>query len=138
MTIATMLQDVLASLVRPPATEKYPFERQPVPVRLRGKVAWDPEQCTGCQLCTRDCPAQALELTILDRKAKRFVMHYQVDRCLFCSQCASSCARDAIWLSHDEWELAALNKEPFDVYYGADADVQAVLADTAGPDDDTG
>jgi formate hydrogenlyase subunit 6/NADH:ubiquinone oxidoreductase subunit I len=135
MTIATMLKDVLAALVRPPVTEKYPFERQPVPDRLRGKVTWDREKCTGCGLCTRDCPAEALEITVLDRKEKRFVMHYQVDRCLFCSQCVSSCPRDALSMSHEEWELAALSKEPFDVYYGMDADIQAVLAEST-PDDE--
>jgi formate hydrogenlyase subunit 6/NADH:ubiquinone oxidoreductase subunit I len=138
MTIATMLKDVLTSLVRPPVTEKYPFERQPVPERLRGKVLYDPENCTGCGLCTKDCPAGALELFVLDRKAKRFVMRYQVDRCLFCSQCVSSCPRGSLAMSHDQWELAALCREPFDVYYGADADVRAVLAESAGPDDDAG
>lgn len=138
MTIATMLRDVLTSLVRPPVTEKYPFERQPVPQRLRGKVTWDRENCTGCGLCVRDCPSEGLELTVLDRKEKRIVMHYRVDRCLFCSQCVSSCPRDALFMSHEEWELAALGKDPFDVYYGTDADIQAVLADSAKSDDEAG
>jgi formate hydrogenlyase subunit 6/NADH:ubiquinone oxidoreductase subunit I len=138
MNVATMLKDVLTALVQSPVTENYPFERQPVPAHLRGKVTWDPAQCTGCGLCTKDCPAEALELFILDRKAKRFVMHYRVDRCLFCSQCVSSCPRGSLAMSHDQWELAALCKEPFDIYYGADADVQAVLAGSADPDNETG
>jgi formate hydrogenlyase subunit 6/NADH:ubiquinone oxidoreductase subunit I len=127
-----MLRDVLTSLVRHPVTERYPFERQSAPSRLRGKVIWDADKCIGCGLCVKNCPAEALELTILDRKAKRFVMRYHVDRCLFCAQCAYSCPRGALSLSNQEWELAALSKEPFDVYYGEDADVQAVLAGTTG------
>jgi formate hydrogenlyase subunit 6/NADH:ubiquinone oxidoreductase subunit I len=134
MNIATMLRDVLTSLVHAPVTENYPFERQPVPARLRGMVVFDPEQCIGCGLCTRDCPSGAIELFVLDRKAKRFVMHYRVDRCLFCAQCVNSCPRTGLSMSHDRWELAALCKEPFDIYYGADQDVQQVLAGSAEPD----
>ena len=137
MNIATMLRDVLTSLVQRPVTERYPFERQPVPTRLRGMVIWYPEKCVGCGLCVRDCPAAALELKTIDRKGKRFVMRYQVDRCLFCAQCVKSCQsirHDALAMSNKRWELAALSKEPFDVYYGDDADVAAVLADRAGSD----
>jgi formate hydrogenlyase subunit 6/NADH:ubiquinone oxidoreductase subunit I len=135
MNIALMLRDVLTSLVHRPVTERYPFERRPVPSRLRGKVLWDAAKCIGCGLCVRDCPAEALELHVLDRKAKRFVMHYRVGRCLFCAQCTYTCPVDALSLSNQQWELAALSKEPFDVYYGENADVQAVLAGSAGSDD---
>jgi formate hydrogenlyase subunit 6/NADH:ubiquinone oxidoreductase subunit I len=127
-----MLQDVLTSLVHRPVTERYPFERQPVPSRLRGKVLWDATKCIGCGLCVKNCPAEALELYVLDKKAKRFVMRYHVDRCLFCAQCTYTCPRGALSLSNQQWELAALSKEPFDVYYGEEADVQAVLAGAAG------
>ena len=133
MNIAGMLQDVLGALVHMPATERYPFEKQPVPPNLRGMVVWDPNKCIGCGLCTRDCPAEALELHVLDRKAKRFVMRYRVDRCLFCAQCVNSCPRGALSMSNERWELAALCREPFDIYYGAEADVQEVLAGIAEP-----
>jgi formate hydrogenlyase subunit 6/NADH:ubiquinone oxidoreductase subunit I len=135
MSVGTMLKDVLTSLVRPPVTEKYPFERRPVPARLRGMVTWDAEKCTGCELCTRDCPAQALQLFVFDRKARRYVMHYQVDQCLFCAQCVQSCPQGALSMSNERWELAALCKDPFDVNYGDDEDVKAVLADRTEPDD---
>ncbi len=135
MNIATMLRDVLTSLVLPPVTEKYPFERQPVPARLRGMVVFDREECAGCGLCTKDCPSQALELFVLDRKAKRFVMHYRVDRCLFCAQCVNSCPRNGLSMSNERWELAALGKESFDVYYGEDEDVESVRSGQSEPDD---
>jgi len=40
MKLGTMLVDVSSSLVRPPVTEKYPYERRPVPATLRGQLHW--------------------------------------------------------------------------------------------------
>jgi formate hydrogenlyase subunit 6/NADH:ubiquinone oxidoreductase subunit I len=133
MNIATMLRDVLTSLLQRPVTERYPFERQPVPTRLRGMLTWDAKKCDGCRLCVRNCPSEALELNVIDRKEKRFVVRYRVDRCLFCAQCVISCPRGALAMSNERWELAALSKEPFDVYWGDAADVQTVLAGLADP-----
>ena len=127
MKIGPMLGDILQSLFHQPATRQYPFERQRAPARLRGKLHWTPENCTGCSLCVKDCPAQAIELITVDKANKRFVMRYEMDRCTYCAQCVQSCRFDCINMSDEEWELAALNKEPFTVYYGSDADVQTVL-----------
>lgn len=132
-----MLGDVVGSLFRRPATERYPFERRPVPQRLRGQLRWDPERCTGCGLCARDCPADAIELITLDKKNKRFVLRYHLDRCTFCAQCVQSCNFDCLELSPDRWELAALSKEPFTIHYGDDADVEAVLAGLTGASNGT-
>ncbi len=131
---AAMLNDVVESLFKRPITEKYPFERRPAPERLRGKLTWNPEKCTGCALCVKDCPSNAIELITIDKKAKRFVMEYHADRCTYCSQCVQNCRFECLNMSHEQWELAALNKEPFTVYYGKDEDVQAILARFAKPE----
>lgn len=131
--VAAMLNDILGSLFKRPMTELYPFERHPAPERLRGKLTWNPEKCTGCALCSKDCPSNAIELITLDKKAKRFVMEYHADRCTYCAQCVQNCRFECLNMSHEQWELAALNKEPFTVYYGKDEDVQAVLARFAEP-----
>ncbi|HEX6383527.1 MAG TPA: 4Fe-4S binding protein [Anaerolineae bacterium] len=136
MKIYTMLGDVLRSLFRRPATEKYPFERKGAPARLRGRLYWDPEKCTGCCLCSMECPAEALELITLDKKEKRFVVRYHIDRCTFCAQCVQNCRFGCLEMSNEEWELAALSKEPFMVYYGHESDIEEALDRVAGAESD--
>lgn len=134
MKIATMFSDVWHSLWKKPATQKYPFERQETPTRLRGKLHWDPEKCTGCALCQKDCPAEALEIITIDKKEKRFVMRYHLDRCTYCGQCVESCRFNCINLSDNDWELAATSKEPFTVYYGTEDELQEFMAKLAPRD----
>ena len=59
MKIASMLNDVFASLFKRPFTERYPYTVRPAPPRLRGKLLWEESLCKGCMLCVRDCPAGA-------------------------------------------------------------------------------
>lgn len=127
MKIGAMFGDVIHSLFIRPVTERYPYERKPAPVRLRGKLVYDPGKCAGCQLCVKDCPSEAIELIVLDKVAKRFVIRYNVDRCTFCGQCVENCRFDCLSMSSEEWELAALNKESFTLYYGREEDVSAIL-----------
>jgi len=127
MRIGSMIGDVIRSLFRRPATEMYPFERSPAPEHFRGKLHYDPEKCSGCQLCVKDCPANAIELLVVDKVNKRFVMRYHLDRCTFCDQCVVSCRFKCLSLSNEEWELAALTHKPFTVYYGKEEDVHEFL-----------
>jgi formate hydrogenlyase subunit 6/NADH:ubiquinone oxidoreductase subunit I len=127
MKIGTMFTDIWRSIWQRPVTQKYPFERQEAPTRLRGKLHWDPEKCTGCGLCSKDCPADAIELITIDKKEKRFVMKYHMDRCTYCAQCIESCRFNCLNLSNEEWELAATNKEAFTIYYGKEDELQQFL-----------
>ncbi len=132
MRVGTMLKDVLESIFRRPATVRYPFERKSTPSRLRGKLVWDPTRCTGCTLCAKDCPSNAIELIVIDKAKKQFVMRYHMDRCTFCAQCVQNCRFKCMGLSNEDWEMAALNKEPFTVYYGNEANLQ-LLKEMLGP-----
>lgn len=127
-SLGTMLSDILKAFVSKPATVKYPQSSNDAPPKMRGKVIYDAETCTGCRLCVRDCPAEAIDIIILDRKAKKFVMNYHADRCIFCAQCVESCRFGSIELSDQDWELAETSKNPFDIFYGAPEDVKRVLA----------
>ena len=128
MKIGSMITDVIGALFKRPATERYPFVKLPAPERLRGKLEWDPTQCSGCQLCIKDCPSDAIELLVLDKANKRFVLRYHVDRCTYCAQCVENCRFKCLNMSNTQWELASTKKEPFIVYYGKDADVESILA----------
>lgn len=137
MKMVTMLKDVLRSLWQRPTTEQYPFVRPPTPARLRGQLHFDPANCTGCRLCVMECPAEALELITLDRKAKRFVLRYHVDRCTYCAQCVQNCRFGCLEMSPDEWELAATSTKPFTIHYGGEADINHVLDGPPEADGDT-
>jgi formate hydrogenlyase subunit 6/NADH:ubiquinone oxidoreductase subunit I len=120
--LGTMFPDVSKSLFQPPATENYPFVRPGKVERLRGMLKWDATNCSGCGLCAMDCPANAIELHLIDRKAKKFYLTYHVDRCTFCGQCVVSCNKFSLEMSNEEWELAALNKDAFLIYFGEKPD----------------
>jgi formate hydrogenlyase subunit 6/NADH:ubiquinone oxidoreductase subunit I len=115
MKIGLMFRDIFGSLFHRPATEKYPFERQAAPERLRSYLQLDTEKCTGCGLCVMDCPAGAIEVDIIDRKEKRFTFTYHVDQCIFCGQCVATCHQDSLSMDSDHWELASLDRSPFTV-----------------------
>jgi formate hydrogenlyase subunit 6/NADH:ubiquinone oxidoreductase subunit I len=134
MKIGGMWRDALKAMIHRPVTQRYPFERLAAPERFRSKLQWNLNECTGCGLCVKDCPANAIDVVTLDRKAKRFVFRYHVDRCTFCGQCVATCNKHCLSMPQDDWELAALNRDEFVVLYGNEADVQSVLAGSTDPD----
>lgn len=127
MKLGAMLSDIIESTFKRPATERYPFERKAAPTQLRGKLLWNRETCTGCGLCAKDCPSNAIEVIVIDRKAKQFVFNYNVDQCLFCAQCVHSCRQGSLEMQSEVWELAALGREGYKLNFGNDEDVKAYL-----------
>jgi len=134
MKLGMMINDIFESAFKRPATERYPFERKEAPARFRGQLLWNRENCTGCGLCAKDCPANAIEMIVLDRKAKQFVFHYNVDHCLFCAQCVHSCRQGCLEMQPQIWELAALSRDGYQLYYGADDVVKTYLASQTEPE----
>jgi NAD(P)H-quinone oxidoreductase subunit I/formate hydrogenlyase subunit 6 len=105
-TVSPMVKEVFSHIFKKPATEKYPFVKAEVPAGFRGKQVYDIKLCISCGLCSRDCPAKAIEMVEIDGK-RRPVFH--LDLCVFCYQCAESCPRNAI-KSSPFFELASTDK----------------------------
>jgi len=82
-----------------PRTVEYPFAPAELPEGYRGRVVINAENCRGCSLCVRDCPAEALELERQGKEQYRLIYH--PDRCAYCGQCEVSCNFDAIYLSNE-------------------------------------
>jgi formate hydrogenlyase subunit 6/NADH:ubiquinone oxidoreductase subunit I len=91
-----------------PITVRYPFEPLNLPPSFRGRVVSVPENCRGCGLCVRDCPANALILERIGEKGFRLI--YYPDRCAYCGQCEDNCRHAAIRLI-DEVEPSTTERE---------------------------
>lgn len=128
MRLGAMLTDILKSTFKKPATERYPFVKKAAPRNLRGKIVWDREACTACGLCAKDCPSNAIKIIAYNKKEKDIVFEYQLDTCLYCSQCVHTCNRGALRMSNDDWEIAALSREYYTLVWGEDDSVDKYLA----------
>ena len=104
---AKMLKEVLRSVVRKPATVRYPRVKVTMPPDFRGKLVFDPATCIGCKLCMRDCPANAIEIVKVGEK--KFEAHIDIGKCIACGQCVDSCPKEALRLTGD-FELAQLTR----------------------------
>lgn len=125
--MTTMPLELLRQLFKRPFTNKFPAKHIPksvtdfllkvkkgetkpnkpiaVPPGFRGKIAYNREKCTGCQLCTKVCPAAAVEFLPKEKKIR-----YHLFRCTFCGQCVEICPVKAL-LFTDEFLLADYKKD---------------------------
>lgn len=138
MRVGTMFNDVLRSFFTKSSTQLYPVEKVSPPERYRGVLSYNPSACTGCTLCVKDCPSDAIEVVILNRAAKQYVFKYRMDNCIYCGQCVINCKPKCLSMSSQEWEHASLDQN-FLVYYGKEKDIAKYLEDTSqAPAESTG
>jgi formate hydrogenlyase subunit 6/NADH:ubiquinone oxidoreductase subunit I len=104
--ISPMFQEVFGHFFKKPATGKYPFVKCVPAEGFRGKQIFDVDLCVSCGLCSRDCPAKAIEMVEVEGKKRP---QFFLDRCIFCYQCAESCPRNAIKATNI-FELATTDK----------------------------
>jgi formate hydrogenlyase subunit 6/NADH:ubiquinone oxidoreductase subunit I len=105
-SLTPMVKELLSQLFKKPATCQYPFVKAEVPEGFRGRQVYDIDLCISCGLCSRDCPAKAIEMVEVNGKRRPL---FHLDQCIFCYQCAESCPRNAI-LSSKFFELATTDK----------------------------
>ena len=123
MKPAVLMPELLRNLATEPVTRFYPFEKAPVPAGFRGTPRFKSELCSGCKVCMRDCPSEAIEITVettpvpppaegapAPKPIRKMTMTLYLDRCVHCERCAETCPRHAIFLD-TEFEMAAFSRD---------------------------
>jgi NADH-quinone oxidoreductase subunit I len=106
-------------MFKPKFTRQYPEEKWIPPASYRGRpvlVQEDDgsERCVACGLCSRVCPALAIEVQAgeTEREKERYPEKFEINmvRCIFCGFCEEVCPEEAIVMS-DEYELVFTSQE---------------------------
>ena len=112
------LRMTIAEMFRPKFTVRYPevkFKPQP---SFRGRPVLVEEQgverCVACGLCSRVCPALAIEVQASETELEkeRYPEKFEINmvRCIFCGFCEEVCPEEAIIMSN-EYELVFSSQE---------------------------
>jgi NADH-quinone oxidoreductase subunit I len=116
----------LRSMFRHNVTLQYPEVRFEPPASYRGRPVLvqennGVERCVACGLCSRVCPALAIEVQAAetDQEKERYPEKFEINmlRCIFCGFCEEVCPEEAIVMSKD-YELVFNNRN--DAIYGKD------------------
>ncbi|MCX7834275.1 MAG: NADH-quinone oxidoreductase subunit NuoI [Ignavibacteria bacterium] len=106
-------------IFKPKFTRQYPEEKWEPPASFRGRpvlVLEDNgrERCVACGLCSRVCPALAIEVQAAETELEkeRYPEKFEINmvRCIFCGLCEEVCPEEAIVMS-DEFELVFNSQE---------------------------
>lgn len=102
-----ILGEALSQIFKKSANSNYPQVKAEMPDRFRGKLVSHDENCVGCKMCEKDCPAHGI--SIVKVADKQFEIVIDLDKCIFCAQCVDSCPRKVLETSK-EFELASLDR----------------------------
>ncbi len=114
------------NMLRKPVTMEYPEVKFVPPASYRGRPVLVKEEsgmgrCVACGLCSRVCPALAIEVQAgeIEAEKERFPTKFEINmlRCIFCGFCEEVCPEEAIVMSKD-YELVFTNRE--DAIFGKD------------------
>lgn len=108
----------ITQMFKPKITIQYPEERFTRPASFRGRPVLveehGVERCVACGLCSRVCPALAIEVQASETELEkeRFPIKFEINmvRCIFCGFCEEVCPEEAIVMSN-EYELAFTSQE---------------------------
>ncbi len=116
--IARGLGLTLKRMFKPKMTRQYPEERWEPTGSYRGRPVLveeeGTERCVACGLCSRVCPALAIEVQAAetDLNKERFPAKFEINmlRCIYCGFCEEVCPEEAIVMSKD-YELVFASQE---------------------------
>jgi NADH-quinone oxidoreductase subunit I len=118
------LAQTFRTMFRPKYTMEYPEEKFIPEGSYRGRPVLvmegsGEERCVACGLCSRVCPALAIEVQAAEteREKERYPERFEINmlRCIFCGLCEEVCPEEAIVMSKD-YELTFTSRE--DAIYG--------------------
>ncbi len=112
------LRLTIAMMFKPKLTYQYPEERFQPAASFRGRPVLveenGVERCVACGLCSRVCPALAIEVQAgeTEREKERYPSKFEINmvRCIFCGFCEEVCPEEAIVMSK-EYELVFTSQE---------------------------
>jgi NADH-quinone oxidoreductase subunit I len=112
------LKLTVTAMFKPKATTQYPEVRFNPPASFRGRPVLveenGTERCVACGLCSRVCPALAIEVQASETQLEkeRYPIKFEINmvRCIFCGFCEEVCPEEAIVMSQ-EYELVFSSQE---------------------------
>ncbi len=108
--IAKGLASTFMTMFKPDMTRQYPEQRWEPTGSYRGRPVLvqeaEGERCVACGLCSRVCPALAIEVQAaetMERDKERFPKLFEINmlRCIYCGFCEEVCPEEAIVMSKD-------------------------------------
>lgn len=123
--IAKGLGITFKQMFKPKFTRQYPEEKWEPIGSYRGRPVLvqeeDGERCVACGLCSRVCPALAIEVQAgeTEKEKERYPEKFEINmlRCIFCGFCEEVCPEEAIVMSKDYWLIFTSQN---DAIYGKD------------------
>jgi NADH-quinone oxidoreductase subunit I len=112
------LKLTISQIFKPKFTHQYPDETFTPPAQFRGRPVLveenGVERCVACGLCSRVCPALAIEVQASETELvkERYPVKFEINmvRCIFCGFCEEVCPEEAIVMSN-EYLLVFQNQE---------------------------
>jgi NADH-quinone oxidoreductase subunit I len=117
--IAKGMALTFGQMFKPKFTRQYPEEKWETPSSFRGRPVLvqeenGTERCVACGLCSRVCPALAIEVQAneTELEKERYPEKFEINmvRCIFCGFCEEVCPEEAIVMSN-EYELVFKSQE---------------------------
>lgn len=117
--IVSGLMLTFRQMFKPKFTRQYPEEKWLPPTSFRGRPVLvqnenGVERCVACGLCSRVCPALAIEVQASETslEKERYPVKFEINmlRCIFCGFCEEVCPEEAIVMS-DEYILTFNSQE---------------------------
>ena len=108
------LKVTIKHIFKRPVTVQYPEEKLDVSERFRGLLAYNPEICTACLSCERNCPNRCIKIKTQKEDGKRVVEEYIyfAGRCMFCGICEDVCpTKPKAVILTKKYELADESRE---------------------------